>query len=381
MKRSSRLPLHASAALLTLTALAGLWHLRPSLPMLPGSLAAATRPREAEELLFALLWLVLAITLLLIMRALLSHVLLVLKLGRQQQIEAFSERVAPGPVPHLTPQPTYADQYAMTLPLQLNSAGRESISDPKATAAPGPRPVEAIPSHTRSSLSIAVLGPLEINGAQPTKRAATSEMLAYLALHPNGGTRDELTEALWPGQDPKRTQPRLYQSVSDARRAFGNALVRDRDCYRLDRAAVSIDLDQLHQLLATTGDAERERNAQEEALMLWRGRPLAGTDFLWAEGFIHELHAALLDLLCRVGSGRLRADDPRGALQVAERAISLDNLHEPSWCLALEADHALGLYGAVAKRYDALAHLLDEQLGLQPSHDTRMIYRQLLAQT
>jgi two-component SAPR family response regulator len=169
--------------------------------------------------------------------------------------------------------------------------------------------------------------------------------------------------------------------VSDARRAFGNALVREHERYRLDRSAVNIDLDQLHQLLATTGDPDEEKNAQEAALSLWRGRPLAGSDFLWAEGFIHELHAALLDLLCRVGAGRLKADDPRGALQAAERAISLDNLHEPSWCLALEADHALGLYSAVTKRYEALSHLLDEQLGLQPSHDTRMIYRQLLAQT
>jgi DNA-binding SARP family transcriptional activator len=384
MKRSSRLPLDASGALLTLAALAVLWQLRPSLPTLPGSLAAATRPREAEELLFSLLWLVLAITLLLIMRALVSHALLVLKLRRQQQIEAFSERVAPGPLPRLTLQPTYADQYAMTLPLQPYSGDRELVPDRKATEAADSRRqrgVEAIRSDTRSSLSIAVLGPLEINGAEPIKRAATNEMIAFLALHPAGATRDELTEALWPGQDPRRTQPRLYQSVSDARRAFGNALVREHERYRLDRAAVSIDLDQLHQLLTTTGDPERERHAQEEALSLWRGRPLAGSDYLWAEGFIHELHAALLDLLCRVGSGRLQADDPRGALQAAERAISLDNLHEPSWCLALEADHALGLYGGVTKRYEALAHLLDEQLGLQPSHDTRMMYRQLLGQT
>jgi hypothetical protein len=109
MKRSSRLPLDASGALLALVALAVLWQLRPSLPTLPSSLAAATRPREAEELLFSLLWLVLAITLLLIMRALVSHGLLVLKLRRQQQIKAFSERVAPGPMPRLTLQPTYAD--------------------------------------------------------------------------------------------------------------------------------------------------------------------------------------------------------------------------------------------------------------------------------
>jgi hypothetical protein len=48
--------------------------------------------------------------------------------------------------------------------------------------------------------------------------------------------------------------------------------------------------------------------------------------------------------------------------------------------VALQADHALGLRSSVTKRYDALAHLLDEQLGLQHSHETKMMYRQLLGQ-
>jgi hypothetical protein len=73
---------------------------------------------------------------------------------------------------------------------------------------------------------------------------------------------------------------------------------------------------------------------------VWRGQPLAGSDYPWAEGIIHQLHATLLDLLGRIGTARLQAGDPRGALQAAERAIALDSLHEPSWRLALQADHA-----------------------------------------
>jgi hypothetical protein len=32
------------------------------------------------------------------------------------------------------------------------------------------------------------------------------------------------------------------------------------------------------------------------------------------------------------------------------------------------------------RRYDELAHALDEQLGLQPTRETRIVYRQLLGQ-
>jgi DNA-binding SARP family transcriptional activator len=82
----------------------------------------------------------------------------------------------------------------------------------------------------------------------------------------------------------------------------------------------------------------------------------------------------------RVGRARLAHDDARAALQLAEQAIGLEELHEPSWRLALQAEHALGLRESITRRYDELAHELDEQLGLEPARETRLIYRQLLGQ-
>jgi DNA-binding SARP family transcriptional activator len=338
---------------------------------------------EAEELLYWLLWLALAVVLLLIARALLNEIRLAIKQRRESHIAAFTERTKPIPQSPASPSlaPVYLDRYVMTLEPRP-SLGDEPMLEPPATAGPeATSDACRAPVEERAQPRLSVLGPLRIEGLKPIKRAATNEMLAFLALHPPGATRDELIEALWPGEDPQRTLPRLYQSVSDARRALGDSVIRDRERYRLDRTRIRIDLDELDRLLAITGDPEHERQALETALSLWRGQPLAGCDYPWAEGFIHQLHAALLDLLGRVGAARLETDDPRGALQAAERAIALDNLHEPSWRLALQADHALGLYSSVTKRYDALAHLLDEQLGLQPSHDTLMMYRQLLGQT
>jgi DNA-binding SARP family transcriptional activator len=65
---------------------------------------------------------------------------------------------------------------------------------------------------------------------------------------------------------------------------------------------------------------------------------------------------------------------------MAEQAIALDQFHEASWRLALHAEHALGLRESITRRYDALTRSLDEQLGLEPARETRMIYRQLLGQ-
>jgi DNA-binding SARP family transcriptional activator len=66
---------------------------------------------------------------------------------------------------------------------------------------------------------------------------------------------------------------------------------------------------------------------------------------------------------------------------MAEQAIALDQFPEASWRLALQADYALGLRESITRRYDDLARSLDEQLGLQPTRETRVMYRQLLEQT
>lgn len=41
-------------------------------------------------------------------------------------------------------------------------------------------------------------------------------------------------QALWPGEDPKRSRHRLYQAVRDARRLLGEAVASERDRYWLD---------------------------------------------------------------------------------------------------------------------------------------------------
>jgi DNA-binding SARP family transcriptional activator len=244
------------------------------------------------------------------------------------------------------------------------------------------RPDSAPSQRDPRTISIAVLGPLAIDGlAHKIKRAATYEMLAYLAFHPQGASRDELTEAIWPAQDPKLTRPRLWQSVSEAKRALGEAWIHHGERYQLDRSKVRVDLDDLDRLLTASGDTSDDPGDLESALALWRGEPLEGSDYLWAESETRNLNATLVDLLERAGRSRLGRGDARGALQLAEQAITLDRLHEPSWRLALLAEHSLGLRESITRRYDELTRSLDEQLGLEPARETRLVYRQLLGQT
>jgi DNA-binding SARP family transcriptional activator len=233
---------------------------------------------------------------------------------------------------------------------------------------------------------VSVLGPLQITGGKRRRRrirASAQELIAYLAFHSEGASRDQLLEALWPGEDPKLSEQRLWQSTSDVRRVLGDVIHRERDRYRLDRAAVRVDVDEFERLLDQ--DAKRsvegsELKLLEHAFALVRGEPLEGADYLWADSEVRRLRAAIVDLLERLGRERLRAGNARGGLEIAERGIEFELLNEAFWRLALESEGQLGIRQAINERYERLRLLLDEQLGLEPSRETRVLRFKLLGQ-
>ncbi|HUB73501.1 MAG TPA: bacterial transcriptional activator domain-containing protein [Solirubrobacteraceae bacterium] len=358
--------------MLALACLIVLGLLRPALPHVP-SLTGPLTTTEVERFILALAW------------------LLGLALAAAVLVQALRRLTHPRPqvLAGVIPRPTAMSprrvrdgasaRYVLTV--AAPAAPAVPVVAASEPVAPAPQ-AESAGEDDQRAVSIAVLGPLTVDGlAHKVKRAATHELLAYLAFHPSGASRDELTEAIWPGQDPKRTRPRLWQSVSEAKRALGEAWLHHGERYQLDRAKVRVDLDDLDRLLAAAREDGEEPAALENALALWRGEPLEGSDFLWADGERRNLHATLVDLLERVGRARLAHGDARAALQLAEQAIGLEDLHEPSWRLALQAEHALGLRESVRRRYDELTRSLDEQLGLEPARETRLVYRQLLGQT
>ncbi|MGH3050766.1 MAG: AfsR/SARP family transcriptional regulator, partial [Gaiellaceae bacterium] len=233
---------------------------------------------------------------------------------------------------------------------------------------------------------VRLLGPLEITARRRGRRRAPGpahELIAYLVLRPEGASRDELLEALWPNDNPTRSEQRFWQASKEARKLLDDGIVRESGRYSLDRRQVDVDADQLERLLAET-DACTNELAQhqllEQALALFRGPPLEGCDYLWAEGARRRLAARHLELLARVAHARLLVGDASGALDAAEQGIAVDSLNEGFWQIALEAEGALGNREAVAERYDRLCRLLDERLGLEPDRQTRATHRRLLGQ-
>jgi DNA-binding SARP family transcriptional activator len=379
--RPRRLPTFMGA-LLSLAILVALWLFRPGPPSLPPSLSAPLTIDTIEGLTVWLLWLV---------AALLAFAL-VLRPRRTRSWHAVASaprsRGASSWPPRPVPRPRSQSPSLVVVSPQAASAApandRANVSRQPSSVEPVASARDAIAVPTRAKIS--VLGPLAIAGARRSRRGLRSrslELIAYLALHRRPVQRDELLEAFWPGIDPRRTRPRLRQAVRDARRLLGTAITGEHECYWLDRGGADVDLDDLQGLLAAAKAAEPE-DAQallDRALGLFRGEPLAGSDYAWSESEVRRLRATFVDLLEQAARHRLKAGEARAALDAAERGLQVDALNESLWRLAMEAESALGLREAVAERYERLRALLDERLGLEPAQETRHLHRSLLAQS
>jgi DNA-binding SARP family transcriptional activator len=367
---------------LWVAALGVLWRFRPGWPGFPDSLSSPVTTALLQELAVVAAWLLAALLILLLLVRTLGGV------GPSRQLDLG------GAAWHAT------SRASSHLPSSVETRGilRPLIAEPRLLIAapreepPTPTEEEAVGITSKLATEaderplICLLGPLTIHGGKQSRRglrARALELIAFLALRREGAQRDEILEAIWPGEDPKRSRHRLYQAVRDARRLLGDAVASERDRYWLDRSSVRVDVDELEELLEKerrTADGDSRARLLESALRMFRAEPLAGSDFVWSESDARTLRSTYVDLLSRVARIRLAAGAAREALEASERGLAVDVLNESLWRLAMDAENELGLRDSVAKRYDDLHILLNERLGLEPDRETRALYLKLLGQ-
>jgi DNA-binding SARP family transcriptional activator len=395
-KHSSRIAA-AGSALVLVVALPLVVDLRPRPPALPGSLSQPITLAQIEHLLLFLAWLVVLLLLLgLLLRSLRS---LVRAAPPQVPLVLRRDALRAGRRTHAITRERSESRNPLANPYVLTVARPQTPEQPAIrllavgtamlrrapTGSAQPRLEGEVASTAAAAPAIRLLGVPTIEGIPRRRRGLrrdSRDFLLCLALQAGGG-RDELLASLWPDLPERRARQRLYQAAADARSHLGDALIAENDGYRLDRDQITIDLDTFERLLRqadTAPTTHAEREALEQALALVSGKPLAGLDRPWAAGEQRRLRAVIVELCHRLGRARLTDADPAAALRAAEQGLKLDELNEELWRLALEAEATLGSRNAVIERYETLARVLDDRLGLEPQRETRTLYLELLGQ-
>jgi len=255
------------------------------------------------------------------------------------------------------------EQYAAMIKLfRAASAGADV---PIAALTPGvfgSAPAAQLVPGSAMPVEVSLLGQVAVTApgpVEPDRLALATELVVYLAAHPDGVHPNVLTGAVWPrgvtgevrdaalsrvhawlGTD-EAGQPNLLTDASGRLRLGPGARV-DWQVFRAWFARAS-------QADPTTavGDPVAEAEALQRALALVRGQFLDGRDpsrYAWlaTDDIEYEVTAAIADAAHRLAELRLAAGEPDAAMDAARAGLRLAFNDEMGWRDLLTAAHATG---------------------------------------
>jgi len=209
-------------------------------------------------------------------------------------------------------------------------------------------------------------------------------LLAYLALSPrNEFSRTHLAGLLWPDVSEDEARHSLRQCLSLIRRALGSdadALKLDGDLVALERERFVTDVERLHSLAASTDPAD-----WSDAGALCRGELLAGIDLggtPFDDWLAHQRRISsdkAMAVLARVADTQAAGGDVAGAIATLRRGVLLDPFDEAVRRTLMQLLVRAGRSASAIREYREFCELLRDQLDVEPSTETKQLYRTALA--
>lgn len=251
-----------------------------------------------------------------------------------------------------------------------------------------------------TDLTVNMLGPIEIRrdptrplaaDAWPTHRAR--DILCFIvSRRHHRASKDSIIDTFWGETDFEAVEKNFHPTVSHIRKALNSnqplkqnfLLYRDGDYQLNSEFSYRIDTEEFDQLLTEGENARRARQFEEciqaydRALALYRGEFMQGSYDPWVEEqrtYYREQYLRLLEALA--GVAQTAADWPK-AMHLAQLIIREDQFREDIHCMVMRAQAAMGNRGAVKEHYERLKRLLQSELGVEPSLETRKLYRELI---
>jgi LuxR family transcriptional regulator, maltose regulon positive regulatory protein len=278
---------------------------------------------------------------------------------------------------------------------------REQVSSSPATMRVTAQVSEIALAHQPvTDLTVNMLGPVAIlrEPSRPlaadawTTRRARDILCFIVSRRHHRASKDTIIDTFWGETDMDVVEKNFHPTVSHIRKALNSnqplkqnfLLYRDGDYQLNSEFSYRIDIEEFDRLLSEGENARRARNFEEcvrsyeQALGLYRGEFMQGSYELWVEEqrtYYREQYLRLLESLAAVAE---TAEDWQKAMQLAQLIVREDQFREDIHCLILRAHAAMGNRGAVKEHYEGLKRILESELGVEPSAETRKLYQQLV---
>lgn len=245
-----------------------------------------------------------------------------------------------------------------------------------------------------SGITYAVLGPLEARQAGRLVRLSGRQraVLGVLLLHANEiVSRDQLVDALW-DVPPRSAVANLQTHMSGLRRAFA-AAPPDR-AFRLETRGsgyvLAVDRDRLDLLLLTNlarqgrelaahGDLAAAEQQLDDAVSLWRGRPLADVSL---SGLVLPRLTEIEEQFVQVWNAwidvRMSQGDHERLIGELHRALELQPLREPIWGKLIVALYRAGRRSEALEAFQRAHKVLVSELGVGPGSELQRVQAAVL---
>jgi DNA-binding SARP family transcriptional activator/pimeloyl-ACP methyl ester carboxylesterase len=223
------------------------------------------------------------------------------------------------------------------------------------------------------------LGSRDFGGVKPKQL-----LEALLVQRGRPLAKDRLAEMIWGEEPPRKVAATIESYVSLLRSRLGAAsglIATETGGYRADLDGVQVDVDAFDSLLrAAAGAPPAERRQRlETALAIATAEVLEDEPYAdWAMELRRMYAERRLQATCDLAETCLALDDPRAAVELAERALVLDPVVERAHRVAIVGHYALGEEGRAVRAFERCRVTLLEELGVTPAPATAAAHGAIL---
>jgi DNA-binding SARP family transcriptional activator len=193
--------------------------------------------------------------------------------------------------------------------------------------------------------------------------------------------REKLASLIWPETNETNARGYLRQALWRIRKALENAGLSWQDHLNISEINISFNdkSDTWIDVNVLLEPAEAQGAEQIiEAVYLYHGEFLSGFYDEWVvperDRLLAAYHRKMGLLLTRLKESRRWED----ALQWAEVWLQLGHSPEPAFRALMLAHAGLGNHSMVSAAYQRCVEVLNRELGLDPSPETRMLYEKII---
>lgn len=200
--------------------------------------------------------------------------------------------------------------------------------------------------------------------------------------------REQIVDRLWPELPPEAAARNFKVALNALNRALEPArprsaqpffVVRSDTAYGINPAArVVVDVDVFERLLANPGENGESGGQVQQALGMYEGDYLPDCRYEdWAAGERERLQQVFLEAAGRMAAWQVNQQAWDEVIGLCNTTLMRDNCWEPGYRYLMQAYAGKSNLAMVQNTYNRCAAILHEELGVDPSAETRALLRRL----